>query len=170
MKGNSTNYGTLARLLHWTSATLIIVLWIMGKVMTNGEVAQLYKAHAIIGLFVLVLTIIRIIWIFMDNRPDELSMPNWRKQLFVWNHRLILLVTLLLTVSGVSMLLLSGIPLFPVTVSPELIKDVPPVVVHEVSSLLMLLLFLMHVGGLFHYQFTEGDTLSRMGLNIFNKK
>ena len=92
MKGNSTNYGTLARLLHWTSATLIIVLWIMVKVMTNGDVAQLYKAHATIGSFVLVLTIIRIIWIFMDDRPDELPMPNWRKQIFVWNHRLILLV------------------------------------------------------------------------------
>lgn len=170
MKGTTTNYGTLARLLHWTSATLIIVLWIMGKVMTNGEVAQLYKVHVTIGLFVLLLTIIRVVWLFMDTRPDELPMPGWRKQAFVWNHRLILLVTLLLTFSGVGILLLSGIGLSPANVSPELIKEVPSIVVHNIGSILMLLLFLMHVAGLFHYQFTEGNTLNRMGLNLFNNK
>ncbi len=170
MKGKPDAYGTLARLLHWTSALLIIVLWIMGKVMTNGEVAQLYKAHVTLGLIIFVLTVIRIIWIFVDTRPDELPMPGWRKQVFVWNHRLILLITLILSISGVSMLVLSGIGISPANVAPELIEDVPPVIVHNISSLLMLLLFLMHVGGLFHYQFTEGNTLGRMGLNLFNKK
>jgi len=169
MKGNSANYGTLARLLHWTSATLIIVLWIMGKVMTNGEVAQLYRAHVTIGLIVLVLTVVRIVWIFMDNRPDDLSMPGWRKQAFTWNHRLLYLVILLMVLSGISTLLLSGIGLSPANVAPDLIKDVPSVTGHQIGSLFILLLFLMHVGGVLQYQFTEGNTLSRMGLNWFKR-
>lgn len=169
MKSDSVNYGKLARFLHWTSATLIIVLWIMGKVMTNGEIAQLYKLHVTIGLVVLVLTVVRVVWFFMDNRPADLPMPGWRKQAFTWNHRLLMLVTLLLVASGVGMLLLSGIGLSPANVAPDLIKDVPPVGVHSVGSLLMLLLFLMHVGGVLHYQFTEGNTLGRMGINLFKK-
>ncbi|MCP4418920.1 MAG: hypothetical protein GY805_20070 [Chloroflexi bacterium] len=169
MKSTSTNYGTLARLLHWTSAILIIVLWIMGKIMTNGEVAQLYKLHVTIGLIVLVLTVVRIVWIFMDSRPDDLTLAGWRKLAFTWNHRLILLISLLLGVSGVSILLLSGLGLSPANVAPDLIKDVPPVFVHNLGSLLMLLLFVMHVAGILHYQFKEGDTLGRMGLKLFQK-
>ena len=170
MKGKSDAYGTAARLFHWTSALLIIALWIIGKVMTNGGVAQLYKPHAAVGMLVLLLTVARIIWMFVDTKPDVLPMPGWRNQLFIWNHRLILLITLVLGFSGIGMVVLSGLSIPPAELSPELIKDVPPVIVHNISSMLMLLLFLMHVGGLFHYQFTEGDTLGRMGLNLFSKK
>ncbi len=169
MKGNSENYGTLARLLHWTSATLIIVLWIMGKVMTNGENGQLYKVHVTIGLIVLVLTVVRLVWMFKDAHPTDLPMLSWRLQAFKWNHRLMLLVILLLLFSGVGMLLLSGLGLSPANVAPDLIEDVPPVFAHRIGSLFMALLFLMHVGGVFHYQFTEGNTLSRMGLNLFKR-
>ncbi len=170
MKSNSTAYGKVARLLHWISALLIIVLWIMGKVMTNSEVASLYKTHVALGLLVLVLTAVRIVWFFVDNHPTDLPMLGWQKQAFVWNHRLILLVTILLVSSGVGILLLSEIGLSPANVTPDLIQDVPPLGVHHFSSLLMALLFLMHVGGVLRYQFTKGDTLGRMGINFLQRK
>ncbi len=169
MKGSPNAYGTIARLIHWTSVLLIITLWIMGKVMTRGDIAQLYKAHVTLGLLILLLTVVRIVWMFVDSRPDDLPMPAWRKQILVWNHRLILLVALVLGVSGVGILLASGIGISPAAVEPALIKQVQQVSVHNIGAALMLLLFLMHVGGLLHYQFTENDTLGRMGINLFNK-
>lgn len=163
-------YTRTMQLFHWSGALLILGLWLLGVVM--HEMAdtplktQLYRVHVGIGLLTLILTVARIVWLFVGKRPEDLAMPAWRRLAFVWNHRLLYLIVALLLVSGVGMLVLSGIGISLANVIPAAIQDVPPRTVHGIASKLFLALFVMHFVGVVHYQFTEGETFARMGVAL----
>ncbi|MCA9969666.1 MAG: cytochrome b/b6 domain-containing protein [Anaerolineales bacterium] len=169
-----STYNRTAQILHWLSALLIIALAVFGTIMvrlddTVAMKTTMYRTHTLVGSLVLLLTIARIVWLFVGKRPSPLPMPGWEQQAFVWNHRLLYVILLALTLSGVAMLLASGVSLPPVGLTPADIQNVPPRQGHDVFSKLLIALFLMHLGGVFYYQFTKGDTLGRMGLNL-NKR
>ena len=153
--------------IHWFSAILIIVLMLSG--MLGNKIAQdsalrlnLIKAHGVIGLVVLVLTVLRLFFYFTAEHPPLLEMPNWRKQAFAWNHRLIYIVIVALLFSGVGMLISSGIGLSPLSITPDKIVDSTARNIHGILPKLFLALLAMHVGGALHYQFTHGKTFARM--------
>jgi cytochrome b561 len=168
-------YGRVTQIIHWISALLIIGLLIFGTVMTRladgAAKTQMYQSHVLIGLTVLVLTVIRLVWRFVEPWPDAPpGLSANRARAFKWNHILLYVFLIPLLVSGVSMLLLSNLGLSPGNVLPEAIQDVPPRTFHDIGSKLVLLLFLMHVVGTIQYQITKGDTLGRIGLPWFKKK
>jgi len=167
-------YGRVAQLFHWLSMLLIVGLAIGGTIMTRldggAQQSQMYQLHVNVGLVVLLLTGARVIWIFVDKRPDALAdMKAAQKTAFAVNHLLLYLVIILMVVSGVSMLLLSGVGLSPAGVTPAGIENVPPRAVHDVVSKLFMLLFFMHLAGVIMYQVREGDTFGRMGIPWFSK-
>ncbi len=171
----STSYNRVAQILHWLSALLIIGLALGGLVMVRlGESVALkttmYRTHAFMGTTVLLLTLARIVWIFVGKRPSPLPMPRWEQLAFTWNHRLLYVIILALAFSGIGMLVLSGVSLPPTTLTPADIQDVPPRAGHFIFSRLFIALFIMHVAGVFYYQFSKGDTLGRMGVSWFSNK
>ena len=174
MKDQPTNYSRPAKLFHWLSAILIIVIWVLGAVMTKlGDTplqTQLYRTHIGIGLIILLITIVRIVWLFIDVHPKPLPMASWRRVAFVWNHRLLYIVIVLQLVSGVAMLLLSDLSIIPNLITPDLIQDVPPRNAHHLLAKVFLLLFVMHVVGVLSYQFKAGQTLARMGIGKAQSK
>lgn len=154
---------------------LIIGLALGGTVMTRLPAdaplkATMYQGHVAVGLLVLLLTVGRIVWLFVGQRPSPPPMPGWEKTAFVWNHRLLYLVIVAMLLSGVGILLLSELGLSPTAVTPEAIMDVPPRAGHSLFSKLFMFLFAMHLGGVFFYQFKRGDTLGRMGLNWLQRR
>ena len=174
MKGTIEKYGRLAQALHWISALLIIVLWPMGfsMVRMTNEVTQtrLYQAHVTIGLIILILTIVRIIWHFMDTIPDTpKGLTKINEKAFRWTHNLLYVILLLMAFSGMAMLLSSELGLSPGGVTPAAIADVPPRIGHSLLSKIFMLLFLAHVGGVIRHQMTKGDTLARMGVRLSRK-
>lgn len=167
-------YGRVAQLFHWLSMLLIVGLAIGGTIMTRldggAQQSQMYQLHVTVGLVVLLLTGARVIWIFVDKRPDApADMKAAQKTAFAVNHLLLYLVIILMVVSGVSMLLLSGVGLSPAGVTPAGIENVPPRAVHDVVSKLFMLLFFMHLAGVIMYQVREGDTFGRIGIPWFSK-
>jgi cytochrome b561 len=171
----SSNYNRVAQILHWLSALLIIGLAFGGLVMVRlgDSVAvktTMYRTHAFIGTLVLLLTIGRIVWMFVGKRPSPLPMPRWEALAFLWNHRLLYVIILALAFSGIGMLALSGVSLPPTGLTPADIQDVAPRAGHSLFSKLFIALFIMHVAGVLYYQFTKGDTLGRMGVNWFSNK
>ena len=168
MKDHPASYSNPTKLFHWLSAILIIGIWVLGAVMTKlGDTplqTTLYRTHIGIGLILLLITVIRVVWLFIDTHPKPLPMASWRRVVFVWNHRLLYIVIVLQLVSGLAMLLLSGLSIIPNTITPDLIQDVPPKNAHGILAKAFLLLFVMHVVGVLSYQFKEGQTLSRMGI------
>ncbi len=168
MKDRPINYSRPAQLFHWLSAVLIVGIWVLGAVMTKlGDTplqTLLYRTHIGIGLIILLVTVIRVVWLFIDTHPKPLPMASWRRVAFVWNHRLLYIVIALQLVSGVAMLLLSSLSIIPNAITPDLIQDVPPKDAHGILAKVFLLLFLMHVVGVLSYQFKEGQTFPRMGI------
>ena len=168
-------YGRVTQIIHWLSALLIIGLLIFGTIMTGlqdgATKTQMYQTHVFIGLTVLVLTLVRLAWRFVEPWPDgPPGLSTNRARAFKWNHILLYVFIVPLLLSGVSMLLLSNLGLSPGGVTPQAIMDVPPRIFHGIGSKLVLVLFLMHVVGVVQYQITKGDTLGRMGLPWFKKK
>ena len=166
----SDRYNRVAQWLHWISALLILSLAVFGTIMVRlgDDVAAkttMYRVHAMVGSLVLLLTIGRILWVFVGSRPGPLAMPRWEKLAFDGNHLLLYLIVLVLTGSGIGMLVTSGVSLPPTGLVPSDIQDVAARQGHSIFSKLFMALFVMHVGGVFYYQFTRGETLSRMGVS-----
>ncbi|WP_420631088.1 cytochrome b [Candidatus Leptofilum sp.] len=169
MKGNADQYGRIAQIFHWLSMFLIVWLAFSGTFMTDldsgAQQEQIYQSHVTIGLLVLVLTVARIAWLFVDKRPDSPpGLEGRQKAMFTWNHNLLYVAILIMVVSGVGMLLLSNLGLSPANVTVAGIQDVPPRAVHGIVSKVFIFLFLMHLAGVIIYQLRDGDPFGRMGI------
>jgi cytochrome b561 len=125
---------------------------------------NLYRLHVAVGLLVLLLTAARIIWRMIEPSPDmPAQITGVRRLAFRGIHTLQYIVLVLTLVSGVAILLASGLGLAPATVLPEAISaSLPPVRAHAVLSWLFVLLLVAHLGGMIEYQLFHGDTLGRM--------
>jgi len=161
-------YSKLTIIIHWLSALLIIGMMASGmigsKLATDAPLRlNLIKAHGTIGLIVLVLTILRIVILFTSTHPEKLEMPSWRQQMVSWNHKLIYIVVAGLTLTGVGMLLTSSIGIAPLNITPDAIVDSLPRTIHGILPKVFLVLLIVHVAGVVHYQFSHGKTFARMG-------
>ena len=174
MASGEQAYGRTTQSMHWVGGALIIAMAVVGAVMTRipeGALQELlYRAHVVLGLIALIVTAARLLWRFRDPWPDPPpGLSSLRAKAFKWNHILLYAVIVVMLASGVGMLLLSGLGLSPSTVSAEAIQDVPPRSAHLLASKVFVVLLFMHLGGVLQYQFTKGDTLSRIGLNVLSK-
>lgn len=151
MKNSAITYGKVARLLHWVNAILLVVVWLASD--SDDDSLIFYWGHIMAGLAALAFSSIQIVWHFADKTPDPLpDLPNWRKKAIDWNHWLIMLMAFLGTTTGV------------ILWQTDRLEDF-----HELLSSALVLLFLIHVGGVLLYQFTKGDTLGRMGIKFFSR-
>ncbi|MCP4142301.1 MAG: hypothetical protein GY755_18855 [Chloroflexi bacterium] len=151
MKNSALSYGLIARFLHWGNAILLILVWLSSNL--DDDNVLFYAAHILPGLVALAFTILQAVWFFVDKKPDTLpDLPSWRKKAIDWNHWLIMLVSFLVTTTGVLLWQTDG--------GEDL---------HELLSSALVVLFLMHVVGVFLYQFTKGNTLNRMGIKFFDR-
>lgn len=175
-KNTPTTYGRIAQALHWISTLLILTLLFMGLYMTHqaeGALqAKLYQSHTTIGFILSFLTLLRVIWILFDARPAiPVGMSKGRQFIFRGVHVVLYLFLFLLAFSGIAMLLLSGVTLPPIGLTPDAINhELVPVAVHDIGSKFYILFFLAHIGGVISYQLTKSDVLSRMGIPWFTKK
>ncbi len=151
MRNSTLSYGYIARILHWANAILLIVVWLTSNF--DEDSALFYWGHIMVGLAAMAFTVIQITWHFADKTPDPLpGLLEWRKTAIKWNHWLIMLAALLVTSSGVLLW------------QTDRFEDF-----HELLSSASVLLFLLHLAGVFLYQFTIGNTLKRMGINLFDR-
>lgn len=127
---------------------------------------MLYRVHVGIGLLVLLLTLTRIVWVFVGERPGEPDdLPVWRARMRKGIHIGIYTGILVLTLSGVTLLVGSGAGLNPFSLDPGVINnDLPQATTHWILSKVFVLLLIFHVAGVISYQKKKGDVVSRMGL------
>jgi cytochrome b561 len=173
LKSTSTRYGAVAIAIHWLTALAIFGLLASGLVAANtGDAAQeiaLLRGHAVMGVLVLVLTLMRILWWWLiDRLPAEMPGPVWQQRAARVVHGLLYVVILVMAVSGLAMIALSGAGniLFGGAAPP--LPDFwtyPPRFGHAVAARLMLVLLVGHIGAALLHQFVLRDRLlARMGL------
>lgn len=172
MKSTPTAYGRLAVWLHWISALLILGMAPIGFVMVrmpDGAAGQqlLYRGHIFLGLLVSLLTIGRVVWRVIDRTPD---LPAGLQGLQAWLYRGVhyglYIFLFIMALTGLGMLALSGAPLPPAPLDVTIFDGLAPQAGHSLFSKVFMALLVAHLGGVFLYQFREGDVLKRMGLNL----
>lgn len=181
---NSTHrYGSVAILLHWTIAALVVGMLALGVVMTelppgNRLKFVLYQWHKSFGVLVFVLSLLRLGWrITHPPPPWPATMVKWERRAAATAHGLFYALTLGLPLTG--WMLVSASPWNIPTVPFGLftLPHLPPLAdhpdkraladaftqAHAAGALSMVVLLVVHVvAALRHHLILGDDVLIRM--------
>ncbi|WP_075343721.1 cytochrome b [Tenacibaculum agarivorans] len=156
--------------IHWISSILILLLFPMGKYMSDLDPVDkfsLIKIHAILGFIVFIATIIRSIIFFKYKRPEDLKTGSkLNDRLTIWIHNSFYFLLLIISLSGIASMINGGyIDAFKQN-SVELIKSpemILPLKSHDLFATIMMILLILHVIGVIkHYILTKENTLKRI--------
>ncbi|HAS42237.1 MAG TPA: hypothetical protein DCS93_17300 [Microscillaceae bacterium] len=155
---------------HWLTALLILLLFPMGKYMSDIEAAEkmgLIKVHVILGMLVFIMTIIRSWLFFKAPRPEDLKTGSkFNDKLAVWIHNAFYFLLFGISISGIGAMILGGYGSALIGGNPDLILskgEIVPLKGHEIMSLIMMILLVMHVIGVVkHYILTKENTIKRI--------
>lgn len=171
LKSTPSRYGSIAILMHWTSA--LAVLLALGAGLVGANTADplrqvgILRAHVLLGSLVLVLTLLRLLWWAVADRhpPLPADQPRWQQAAARAVHYATYAVILLLGSSGITMLLSGAIgDLLAGTPIPDL-SGLVPRIAHGLLGRLMLALLVAHIGAALYHQFVRRDHLfARMGI------
>jgi cytochrome b561 len=171
---DAKRYGTVARSMHWITALAIVGM--LGSGLTaerlSGDPAavNVLRFHAVTGVIVLALTLLRILWwVFADRRPPETAAtPRWQARAAHAVHYAFYAIILMLGSSGLAMIVLSGAGniLFGAQTSPlPRFEDFVPRGPHGLFAWAMIALIAAHVGAALYHQIVLRDRLlGRMGI------
>lgn len=162
------NKGTIA--IHLITALLILILFPLGKYMEGlqpVEKVELIKIHAILGIIVLILTVIRSFLFFKKKRPADLKTGSkFNDKLVIWVHNIFYFILFAIAFSGIATMILGGYNEAVQSNNFDLIKertDITPLKPHGIMALIIMLLLVMHIIGVIkHYIFTKENTLKRI--------
>ncbi len=83
-RNDSYQWGTVAKVFHWTIAVAILGMFVLGWTMVNWPMSptkiKLFVWHKSIGLTILSLVVLRIAWRLTDSAPPlPATMPRWER-------------------------------------------------------------------------------------------
>ncbi|SUZ33117.1 Cytochrome b561 [Roseibaca ekhonensis] len=170
LKSTQARYGTIAMAFHWLTAIAILGLMVTGQLMDGLQDAArqitILQWHVPLGLAVLALTLARIgWWIFADSYPAHLS-TGWQAVAAKAGHAALYALLLVMTLSGVAMMALSGagetVFFGSATPLPDF-GDYLPRIPHGLGSKLMLALVVLHIAAaIWHQRFKRDGAMTRI--------
>jgi cytochrome b561 len=172
-KSAPDRYGSVAIAIHWLTAGAILALLVLGLSAANTPdpalKATLLRAHVPLGVAVFALTIFRIMWWFIDRRPQPLAgLPRWQVSAEAVVRVLLYAFVLLLGASGIAMVILSGAGAVLFGGAPGPLEDFwrfPPMRAHFISALALVALVCVHIAAaLYHHVHRQDRLLVRMGI------
>jgi cytochrome b561 len=164
LKNSATQYGLIARVLHWTSVGLILALIVVASQfsdLTPGpEKLALIYSHSFIGILLLVLMITRLTWRNLNPNPiHSYSIKPLQKLLAISLHRSIYVIIITQCILGLLMLITSGekFHFFNVFELSPLLKQASPfhekvLGFHYVISVMIYPLFAIHISAAIYHQ------------------
>lgn len=170
-----SHYTGVAIGLHWIIAVLLIaqIGLVMAGDAAQGPDARLFRdTHKAVGISLLVLTVLRIVWRFMNPPPPmPEAMKRWEKTLASATHWLFYAVLLILPLSGwlassaagrdISWFGLFNWPLLPIGGGREAAGQFMDV--HRIVVKGLYVLAILHIGAALKHQFVDRDgVLGRM--------
>lgn len=171
----ASGYGTVARLLHWTIALMVVVQIVAGVGMTSeplvGVADPLFVLHKGMGAVLLVLVVVRILW-RVTHRPPPFPgfMPTLEQRIASATHAAIYVLLLVMVVSGYVRTIGDGFPIEMLDALgvPPLIPVMPRVagimlVVHQFAVVALVALVAVHVSAVLrHHLIDRNPALVRM--------
>lgn len=174
MRNTSTEFGTLAKALHWLVAIGIFYLLYLGLLqsgMERGDEKTAIRAtHASWAILVLTLMTVRIVWRFMNTIPAHpASAPAWQgvaAKLAHWGLYIIVFVQL--TAGAMTMATNgNGIPFFGTRIPVPMERDEDAhhfwEEIHEFMWKPLAALLVLHVlAAIYNHYVAKNDVLRRM--------
>jgi cytochrome b561 len=165
-------YGTTAKVFHWTIVALLAaqypVGWLMPDVHRGMQPGAVMTFHVSIGLIILVATMIRLIWRFSHPVAPESSLPTWQRLTSEVVHWMLYVVVLFTTVTGWLFasyrgLSLSFLYLFPFPMlsaeNPAALKSIDGL--HQAAEWSLLAVIAVHVAAAFVHLLYYRDGVMR---------
>nr|WP_299175081.1 cytochrome b/b6 domain-containing protein [uncultured Allomuricauda sp.] len=160
--------GTIA--VHWLTTILIISLFPLGKYMESLSASDkmgFVKIHAILGIIVLILTLVRSYLFFKSERPDDLKTGSkFNDRLTIWIHNAFYFLLIAISIAGLVAMSVGGYVDALKSGTSELIlqrENIAPLKAHGLLANIMVILLVLHVLGVVkHYILTKENTLKRM--------
>ena len=169
------SYGAGARVFHWLTATLLLVIipmgLIMGRLPRGTPQNVLFITHESLGLTILALTLARFLWRLGHQPPAPSTDLNQVEHVASGGvHVLLYAILIIMPVTGYLFVTLSGIDLsyFGIVHVPALTEPDKPLgktfgAIHITLQWAIYALAAMHIGAaLHHYFFRHNDVLARM--------
>ena len=169
-------YTKTAMSLHWLSALLIVVAFVMGLVMTSipgfsPAKLRYFSWHKWLGVTVFALAVLRVLWRIFNKPPPHLAhMPAWQNHAADTVHWLLYVLIFAVPISGYMYTLSAGVPVvylgawqMPVFMGPD--PELKPLLraVHYWLDMAMAALVLAHAGAAMkHHLIDRDDILKRM--------
>jgi cytochrome b561 len=178
-KNTSDTYGGVSRLLHWSTALIVLGLLGLGFYMHEVEAGpfkfQLYGLHKSFGILVLTLAALRIFWHLTTACPAALGThQKWEKFLSKMIHLFLYITLIGMPLSG---WIMSSAGQFPVRFFN--LFDIPPLTgkdetlfknmqeIHEMFAYGLIAALALHIAGAVKHHLIDRDsTLRRMGGNM----
>jgi cytochrome b561 len=166
----TARYSTLSRWLHWGSLVLVMGMMGAGTLMVSladGDPQKMvmYRMHGALGFLLVLATVTRLVIRIRRPQPVPEGLPAWNQVLYNVVHWGIYLVLIFLGLSGMGTFSLNGMTFL--NADPAALnREIPPVQGHFLFTRLLIVLVLLHVGGILRHQFTKGDVTGRMGLKL----
>jgi len=115
IKNSSTQYGLIARMLHWTSVAMLLTLIVISSQFSEMDPGPdklaLVIRHSSLGMIFLVLMMTRLAWRNLNLNPiHSYSIKSWQKLVAISLHRAIYIILITQCVLGLLILLTSGEP------------------------------------------------------------
>lgn len=168
-------YSTVAIVLHWLLALVILVMFGVGIYMTDlpfsPQRLKLYNWHKWAGVTFLALTLLRLVW-RMTHRPPALpvaitrTMPSWQHRVYHATHHLIYLLFFAVPLVGWAYSSAAGFPIvwfgqIPLPdllpVNKELAELIKPL--HKYLALALMALAGLHIAAAIKHQLVDRDGL-----------
>lgn len=175
LRNTQTQWGSIARVLHWTVAALIFAAFLLGWIAVTMELSpaklDLFVWHKSIGLLVLLLVALRVAWRFAGPVPElPAGIPRWQRLAAKTDHFLQYALMLALPLSGWVLDSAANIPfrVFWLFALPRLTDPSEPLEemakqVHLWMSIVLAVLIAGHIGAaLWHHFVARDDVLRRM--------
>jgi cytochrome b561 len=174
LRSSPTHYGSVAVAIHWITALAIFGMLGTGLAADNtadeAVKLSLLRGHAITGVLIGVLTLLRVVWwLFLDRRPaDAAGLSRGEALASRLVHYGLYAVILVMVSSGIATVILSGAGAQLAGAAPLPLPDftlAPPFTVHGILARGLIVLLIGHIGAALWHQFVRRDRLlARMGL------
>jgi len=116
IKNTHTQYGLIARILHWLSVALLLSLVAIAsqfQEMLSPEKLKLTTLHSSVGLVFFLVILARLTWRNINHNPiRSYSIKDWQKIAAISLHRSIYIVLIAQCIAGILILITMGKPLY----------------------------------------------------------
>jgi cytochrome b561 len=170
MSVTPARYTQVAIWLHWITAVLLVYMlfWGEGMMKASGGAAPANPAlHVSLGVTILTLSVLRLVWRFMNPPPANVPMPAWQLTASHFMHMAFYALLFLIPLSGMAALgrsiagkhpEFSSLTIFGLFAAPSFSLSWLGST-HDLMTKLAIGLLILHVVAALKHQFIDKDNL-----------